>query len=204
MKLADDATTPWVRRFHPTTEGWARLVCFPHAGVPASFFDPVAATFAPGIDVVALQYPGCEDRRNEPQVADIGTLADLVTAELSRLSDLPTVFYGHSTGAVLAFEVAWRLDQRYAGPRLLLLSGTGAPAPGRPGQPVRRVQAPIVAMAGDADPGTTVAEAEAWSGHTRGGFRMKVFPGGQFFVTEQADAVFEEIGTEIALLGVPY
>lgn len=125
-----DASSAWLRRYQPTTTASARLVCFPHAGGAASFFHPMAVRFAPGADVLSIQYPGRQDRRRESCVDDIGTLADLITDELVPVADdLPTVFFGHSMGAVLAFEVAWRLEQKGAGaPHTVIASGRRAPS----------------------------------------------------------------------------
>ena len=119
----------WTRRYHPAPEAAVQLVCFPHAGGSASYFHPVSARFAPDVDVVSLQYPGRQDRRREPCVDTIARLADLVTNELADLSDKPTVFFGHSMGAVLAFETAWRLEQRGArAPGAVLASGRRGPS----------------------------------------------------------------------------
>lgn len=129
MTLSDTASTSWIRRYRPADGADVRLVCFPHAGGSASYFNPVATRFAPGVDVVALQYPGRQDRRREPLVRDLEELADLITAELLTLSDKPTVFFGHSMGALLAFECAWQLADKGVGePRALLLSGRRAPS----------------------------------------------------------------------------
>ncbi|WP_226361892.1 thioesterase II family protein [Pseudonocardia sp. ICBG1142] len=128
--IPDDGTTPWIRRYHPTRSATRRLVCFPHAGGSASYFHPVSARF-PDDDVVALQYPGRQDRRHEPCVTDIDELADLIAAELSRLSSLPTVFFGHSMGATLAFETAWRLERDGAGPGAVVVSGRRGPTTSR-------------------------------------------------------------------------
>jgi len=129
VNLADNATTSWIRRYHPAPGAGTRLVCFPHAGGSASYFHPVSARFAPDVDVVSLQYPGRQDRRREPCVDTIARLADLVTNELADLSDKPTVFFGHSMGAVLAFETAWRLEQRGArAPGAVLASGRRGPS----------------------------------------------------------------------------
>lgn len=122
-------TTLWIRRYHPAPGAQARLICFPHAGGSASYFHPLSARFAPDVDVVALQYPGRQDRRHEPCVTDIGELADLITAEITALDGGPTVFFGHSMGAVLAFEVLCRLEQRDGpGPRALIASGRRGPS----------------------------------------------------------------------------
>nr|WP_207918824.1 thioesterase domain-containing protein [Saccharopolyspora karakumensis] len=79
MSTKDDVTTAWIRRYRPSATSTTRLVCFPHAGGSASFFHPPAPHFSPDTDVVSLQYPGRQDRRNEPCVEDIETLADLLT-----------------------------------------------------------------------------------------------------------------------------
>ena len=68
----------WCRRFQAAPDAAHRLICLPHAGGSASYYVPVATALAPHVDVVALQYPGRQDRRREPLVDDIGTLADRV------------------------------------------------------------------------------------------------------------------------------
>lgn len=129
MNSTDHSSALWLRRFHPAPDSPVRLVCFPHAGGSASFFHPVSARFSRAVDVIALQYPGRQDRRKEPCVQDIGTLADLVVDELLTLDEKPTVFFGHSMGAVLAFETAWRLEQKSAHePRSVIASGRRGPS----------------------------------------------------------------------------
>lgn len=245
----DDATTEWIRRYRPSATSTTRLVCFPHAGGSASFFHPLAPRFSPGTDVVSLQYPGRQDRRHEPCVEDIGTLADLLADELAALSDKPTVFFGHSMGAALAFETAHRLEQRGTrAPRSVIASGRRGPATRRDEEvhkrddngvieelkklngtdtaifgdeellrmampairndyraieayrcePDRKVRAPLVVLTGDEDPKTTREEAEAWEQHTEGDFRLRVFSGGHFFLTEHLTEVNREIETELA------
>ncbi|WP_308340489.1 alpha/beta fold hydrolase [Streptomyces sp. ISL-112] len=106
-----------------------RLVCFPHAGGAASSFLPLARALAPDLDVLSAQYPGRQDRRGEQPVDDIGRLADHLTEQVRlRVSGVYAIF-GHSMGAVLAYEVARRLvDLKLPGPVALILSGRGAPA----------------------------------------------------------------------------
>ena len=127
MTVADGSDL-WLRRFHPAADAPVRLVCFPHAGGSASFYFPGSAALADGCDVSALQYPGRQDRRHEPNVDDIGVLADRIAPVLEPLFDRPVVFFGHSMGAVLAFEVARRLEARGHEPALLFASGRRAPS----------------------------------------------------------------------------
>lgn len=123
---ADDGL--WCRRFHPAPEAAHRLVCFPHAGGSASFYLPVAAALSPHVDVLAVQYPGRQDRRSEPLIDDIGTLADRIHEVLRGWADRPLTFFGHSMGAVVAFEVARRFERYGGGPVRLFASGRRAPS----------------------------------------------------------------------------
>ncbi|MFF1918024.1 thioesterase II family protein [Streptomyces sp. NPDC058239] len=118
----------WVRRFHPAPEATTRLVCFPHAGGSASYYFPVSRTLSPEIDVLAIQYPGRQDRRAEPCVPDLRTLADLVVQRLAPWLDRPLALFGHSMGATLAFEVAVRLERSGTVPLSLFASGRRAPS----------------------------------------------------------------------------
>ncbi|MBU3068095.1 alpha/beta fold hydrolase [Nocardia sp. NEAU-G5] len=79
---------------------------------------PIAKGLGSVVDVLAIQYPGRQDRLREPGITDLAYLADLIAAELACLDDgLPAVFFGHSMGAILAFEVAWRLENSGRVPR---------------------------------------------------------------------------------------
>lgn len=118
----------WVRRFHPAPAGATRLVCLPHAGGSASYFFPVSKALAPSVDVLAIQYPGRQERRHEDCIDNIPELADAVTAELLPLADRPLVLFGHSMGASLAFEVGLRLEKAGIVPLALFASGRRAPS----------------------------------------------------------------------------
>jgi surfactin synthase thioesterase subunit len=115
--------SPWIRRFHPAAEAPARLVCFPHAGGSATFFYSMSQSLSPYADVLAIQYPGRQDRRNEPGIDDIGELADRTAEALRPWTDLPIVLFGHSLGATVAFEVAVRLEHDGVTPAALFTSG---------------------------------------------------------------------------------
>ncbi|MFC5291159.1 thioesterase II family protein [Actinokineospora guangxiensis] len=58
----------------------------------------------------------------------------------------------------------------------------------------RTIKSPVVALIGDDDPKCTIAEAEAWSGHARGGFAITVFPGGHFYLDNHR----QELATVLA------
>ncbi|GAQ52592.1 thioesterase II family protein [Streptomyces acidiscabies] len=131
MEMNDDGR--WIRRFAAAEDAPYRVVCFPHAGGSASYFLPVAKALAPGAEVLAIQYPGRQDRRHEAGVTSIVDLAGTIASVLlPRWLDRPTVLFGHSMGASVAFEVARRLERAGTVPLALFVSGRVAPTRIRP------------------------------------------------------------------------
>jgi surfactin synthase thioesterase subunit len=128
MTQGADADPLWCRRYRPVGDGGEQLVCFPHAGGSASFYLPVAAALSPAVDVVAIQYPGRQDRLREPPIDDIALLADRIYARLRVTADRPVTFFGHSMGAIVAFEVARRLEADGRTITRLFASGRRAPS----------------------------------------------------------------------------
>lgn len=118
----------WFRVYRQSAEGMP-LFCFPHAGGVASYFFPWSRALPEDIEVLAVQYPGRQDRRAEPCVLSIPELADRIHAAIQPRLEEPYAFFGHSMGATLAFEVACRIERDgAAGPAHLFLSGRRAPS----------------------------------------------------------------------------
>lgn len=133
VDVAGAATGPaigadWVRRFHPSPRPIARLVCFPHAGGSASFFFPVSEAMSSSIEVLALQYPGRQDRRAEEPLTSVQDFARNAFDALQPWADVPLVFFGHSMGAVIAYEVARLFDDADTVLLGLFVSGRRGPA----------------------------------------------------------------------------
>lgn len=135
----------WCRRYRPALDAPHRLICFPHAGGASTFFMPVAAALSPQVDVVAIQYPGRQDRRNEPVIDDIRVLADRVHEVVRDQADRPLTFFGHSMGAVVAFEVARRLQAEGRAVTRVFVSGRRAPSTYRDEQVHLRDDAGMIA-----------------------------------------------------------
>ncbi len=105
------------------------MLCFPHAGGSASYYFQLSQSLSPGIEVLAVQYPGRQDRRHEPCIDSIQDLADHISGALSPWADRPLAFFGHSMGAIVAFEVARRFQGHAAAvPSRLFASGRRAPS----------------------------------------------------------------------------
>jgi surfactin synthase thioesterase subunit len=247
MLYTAGSTDLWLRRYQPAPQAPHRLVCLPHAGGSASYFVPVAHPLSPGIDVLAAQYPGRQDRRGEPCLPTVAELADRLAEVIEPWADRPLSLFGHSMGAILAFEVASRLESEGVAIAVVFASGRRAPGTHRDERvhqrddngllaeirslsgtdarimqddellrmalpsiradytaietytcaPDRTIAAPIHALTGDRDPKATLDEVRRWEAHTTGGFTMKVFPGGHFYLDKHAPAVLNEIKAKL-------
>jgi medium-chain acyl-[acyl-carrier-protein] hydrolase len=121
----------WIR--HPprednVAEAASRLFCFHHGGGGASSFNGWYRLLPPSVDMFRVQLPGREDRLDEKLIGNVDDLMDGLIPQLAPLLDRPAVFYGHSLGAIVAFEAVRRLRQDgHRLPLALLVSGRRAP-----------------------------------------------------------------------------
>lgn len=117
------------------SEAARQLFCFAHAGGGPSAFRPWRAPLAPEIAVRRVLLPGRESRLEEPPFRHITELIGPLCAALEPYLDRPYALFGHSMGAVVAYEVARRFSgPARTAPTCLIVSGRRAP--GRvPGQP---------------------------------------------------------------------
>ncbi len=126
-----------VRRPVPRRCARARVLCFPHAGGAASHYRGWAADAPWDVEFAVIQYPGREDRYEEPAPTGMAALAGAITgellADLREAACLPTVLFGHSMGAGVAYEVARGLTAADRAPAALVVSGRPAPGLSRPG-----------------------------------------------------------------------
>jgi surfactin synthase thioesterase subunit len=120
-------------------------VCFPHAGGSASYFFSLSERLAPGVETLAVQYPGRQDRSAEPALRSLAELADRSFDALADWTgEGPLLLFGHSLGSVLAFEVARRLEAAGTVPAWVFVSGYPAPSVLRGGDIHRRGDAGII------------------------------------------------------------
>ncbi|MFE9186611.1 thioesterase II family protein [Micromonospora haikouensis] len=115
-------------RRRPTAR--VRLYCFPYAGGGLAAYQPWAARLPDPVEVWTVCLPGREHRLDEAARTDLTGLVDELRAALApQLAGppAPVAFFGHSLGALLAYELA--RDLRAHGerePAALVLSGRAA------------------------------------------------------------------------------
>jgi medium-chain acyl-[acyl-carrier-protein] hydrolase len=119
----------WEPPRQPGPQARIRLFCFPYAGGGASIFRDWAQDLPDFVEVCPVQLPGRENRFQEALLTCLEPLIEALAGELAPQLDPPFAFFGHSMGALVAFELARRLhrDGRPL-PARLLVAGCGAPS----------------------------------------------------------------------------
>jgi medium-chain acyl-[acyl-carrier-protein] hydrolase len=109
----------------------ARMFCFPHAGGSSLSFYGWSQRFPHDIELCPVQLPGRGKRIAEQPSRELEYLITSIGDAMVPLLDKPFMFFGHSVGSLLAFEVARYLRTRYTlQPAHLFVSGRGAPSLG--------------------------------------------------------------------------
>ncbi len=82
-------------------------------------------------------YPGRGSRYNEPPIKELITLVEKINEAIQPLLDKPFIFFGHSLGGMVAFELIRHLRQRkLPQPNILFVSACGAPQLPDPHPPI--------------------------------------------------------------------
>lgn len=108
------------------------VFAFPAAGAGPTVFRKWLPHRPPGVELVAIHAPGREDRCFEDPISSVEPLADDIAAAIERYGERPFVIFGHSAGALLGREVAWRLTRRSRPLRMFVAAGAAPDAPTGP------------------------------------------------------------------------
>ena len=117
----------WFVRGAPAKRPSPRVVCFHSMGASASLFAPFLLNPPDGLDVVAVQLPGRDTRADEPVEENLGNIVCGILSEIDQVVGTPYIFWGHSFGGIIAFEVLRALRRQGKPLPRLLITGTIAP-----------------------------------------------------------------------------
>jgi medium-chain acyl-[acyl-carrier-protein] hydrolase len=119
--------SPWIVYAKRNPGASRRLFCFPYAGAAAYVFNNWSKFLPNDMEVCAIQLPGRGKRLREPMHTRMSTLCEALYPAVKPLLDKPFVFFGHSMGAVISFELARLLRrERQPLPSHLFVSGRRA------------------------------------------------------------------------------
>ncbi len=123
----------WVAAHVLRPDAKSRLICIHHAGGGASAYRGWQRLCPEDMELIPIQLPGRENRFREPVYDDAGLVGPILARALSSLVDRPVAVFGHSLGALLAFELACGLQSLGLPLSHLFVSSRWAPhaPPGR-------------------------------------------------------------------------
>lgn len=105
-----------------------RLFCFPYAGGSALIYRGWLNYLPAGVAVWPVQLPGRGSRYKEPPYVSMPALVNAVANAIEPFLDLPFVFFGHSMGAMMSFDLAHAVRERFQlQPKHLFVSGSRGP-----------------------------------------------------------------------------
>jgi pyochelin biosynthetic protein PchC len=125
--MKNPAEERWIRRLRDDDECKTKLICFPHAGAGASVYRTWPAGLPSGIGIMAVRYPGRDDRFEDRFPPGLEALAADIADALGDLAQHRLVLFGHCMGASVAHEVALRLQERGYPPAALCVSARRPP-----------------------------------------------------------------------------
>jgi surfactin synthase thioesterase subunit len=105
---------PWIKHMRGPDPGAHRgaIVVFPHAGAAAASYRRLAIALAAGGDTFVVQYPRRAERLHHPAPDTIHDLARGLFEAGPWHRAAPLRLFGHSMGAVVAFEFARIVERR--------------------------------------------------------------------------------------------
>jgi surfactin synthase thioesterase subunit len=115
------ARDPWLPALRPASSA-PRLFCLPYAGGGASMFAPWPVAAAGRLDICPVHLPGRESRITETAFTNVDALVAAFVDRLVPHLDHPYAFFGHSMGALIAFETTRELRRRALPPPIRIVA----------------------------------------------------------------------------------
>lgn len=100
-----------VLRKLPNSTGSKRLLLFHHAGGNGAQYFPALKAFAGEYEIYCMDLPGRFFRLDEEPLTSMQQLLAALKIQVASLPPLPTYFFGHSFGALVAYALAWEIHK---------------------------------------------------------------------------------------------
>lgn len=105
-----------------------RLICFPYAGGSSATYLSWQNDLNPDVELVVVQLPGRGIRLSEPPYTTMKEIVNALFLAAKQLNNKPFLFYGHSMGARVAYELTLMLARVHCRlPIHFIASGSVAP-----------------------------------------------------------------------------
>jgi medium-chain acyl-[acyl-carrier-protein] hydrolase len=132
-KHAEASPSPWTVEPRCGPSSAVPLMIFPHAGAGVTAYRRLAMDQAEVFRPAIVRLPGREQRLHEPLFRSMDALIRALVPALQPMLAAGPVLYGHSMGALVAFEVArYARDVCGVEPACLVVSGCAAPSTREP------------------------------------------------------------------------
>lgn len=105
--------SPWFPVQHNSAnQAPMRLFCFSFAGGGAASYHSWSSELSPHIEVCPILLPGRDGRLKEPFITDFGIACEQISDAIVDFLDKPFLIYGHSLGALMAYQVVINLRSK--------------------------------------------------------------------------------------------
>ncbi len=139
MSLLTTSVSTWLSCYFPRPKARMRLVCFPHGGGGPQAYQQWSDLIGEEIEIFAVHLPGRGSRLRERPLQDMHSICDAIITSMAKHQDKPYSFFGHSVGALVAYETARKMEELGMMPPLsLFLSAHTAPHLINQGQQMHR------------------------------------------------------------------
>lgn len=126
--MPNTTINPWIQFYQPKPQANLRLFCFPYAGGKAQIFRTWSEALPDQIEVCPIELPGRGRRWGETPFKQLPLLIEAIANAIAPLLNRPYALFGHSIGALIAFELARFLRQQNSSePVNLFVSSRRAP-----------------------------------------------------------------------------